>query len=160
MTVKSGDLVNGQVVKRKRGPKIGLIPAGAVETAFLWLLYAAVIGLVVLSFFGTFYGFIGKDAPLAAPWLMAVDAWGAPGALLKAFGLQMLLTLAQWAARLRAVDDRRWWFAYLAALAPSVYYNIDAYFAPALVMGVPIVIALILIIAGDIIPELVGIRRD
>jgi hypothetical protein len=41
-----------------------------------------------------------------------------------------------------------------------VYYNLDAYYVPAIVMGVPFVIALILIVAGDIIPELVGIRRD
>lgn len=156
--MRQSTLYNGQ--PKPRRPKIGLIPAAAIESAFLWVLYTVVILLVVLSLFGTFYGLIGKDAPLGKPWLMMVDAWGAPAYLLGAFALQGLLTLAQWAARLKAEDDRRWWFAYLAALAPSVYYNVDAYYVPAVAMGVPFVIALILIIAGDIIPELVGIKRD
>lgn len=157
--MRTDPLYNG-AAKRPRRPNIGVIPGAAVERAFIGLMYTGVVALVVLSVFGTFYGVQGREAPLSAPWEMAVDAWNAPSVLLRAFLVQAVLTVAQWGAHELAARDRLWWLAWLAALAPSVYYNVQAYFDPAVALGAPWLIALILIAAGDIVPELVGIRRD
>lgn len=145
---------------RRNAPRIGFIPGAAIERVFLALMYSGVLALVVASVFGTFYGIIGRDAPLANPWQMVLDGYAVPWLLGRAFLVQAVLTVAQWGAHQLAEKDRRWWFAWLAALAPSVYYNVQSYFDPAVALGVPWLIALILITAGDIIPELVGIRRD
>jgi hypothetical protein len=157
--MRTDPLYNGQA-RRPRRPNIGVIPGAAVERAFIGLMYTGVVLLVVLSILGTFYGLQGRAAPLGTPWLMAVDAWEAPGILGRAFLVQAVLTIAQWGAHELAGRDRLWWLAWLAALAPSVYYNVQAYFDPAIALGAPWLIALILIAAGDIVPELVGIKRD
>jgi hypothetical protein len=160
--MRTDPLYNGQA-RRPRRPNIGVIPGAAVERAFIGLMYTGVVLLVVLSVFGTFYGLQGRAAPLSAPWWlwrMVLDAWEAPAVLGRAFLVQAVLTIAQWGAHELAGRDRLWWLAWLAALAPSVYYNVQAYFDPAIALGAPWLIALILIAAGDIVPELVGIKRD
>lgn len=145
---------------RRRRPRIGVVKGAHVEGAFLALIYGAVALLVVLSLFGTFYGLAGRDAPLAEPWRMALDAYGAPRVLLTALLIQGVLTVAQWGARQMARHNRYWWLAWLAALAPSVYYNVGAYHTPAVALGAPWLVAFVLIVAGDIVPELVSVQQD
>jgi len=144
--------------KQSIRPRVGFLRPAHVERAFIALLYLALLLLVVLSVFGTFYGQSGKDAPIATPLQMLRDVAQAPTSLAFAFGVQIVLTLVQYGARQMARRDRRWWALYLVALGISVYYNFEAYWTPltALVSGL---IAAPLIIAGDVLPEFIAVRR-
>lgn len=157
--VRSAPLVNGESAKNKT-PQIGFVSGSAIERVFIAGLYVALALLALLSVFGTFYGMRGAPAPLAEPWLMVVAAAAAPVAAGWSALLQMALSLTQWGARQRARRNPRWWLLYLAVLTPSVYYNFVAYFDPAVALGVPWLIALLLIVSGDVIPELVAVRQD
>jgi hypothetical protein len=150
VTVKSVDLVDGVPAKERR-PRIGLVRGAHIEGAFIVMLYGAMLALALLSAFGTFYGMRGQAAPV--PWLMPFDAYAAPALFGIAVAVQVVLTLVQWGARQMARHDPRWWIVYLVALAWSVYYNGVAYLGLAVVGGVPWLVALLLIIAADAVPE-------
>ena len=140
------------------GPAIGVIPPGAVERAFIVGLYLACLALVVLSVLGTFYGLLGASAPLRTPLRIIADVRAVPGTLGLALAIQAALTLTQYGARAMARRDRRWWVLYLAALAISVYYNIQAYYTPIAALANAYV-AWLLIVSGDIIPEFIAVKR-
>jgi hypothetical protein len=76
-----------------------------------------------------------------------------------AIGVQVVLSLTQYGARQLATHDWRWWLLYLAALGISVYFNVQAYYVPLQVYMLP-GYAVALILAFDILPEFVSIRRD
>lgn len=155
---RSVPLESGREEKRRKS-RIGFIRPGQVETAFMWLLYAALFLLVLLSVLGTFYGRQGRDAPIAAPLRIMSDLRAAPALLGAALGIQFVLTLLQYGARQLSRSDRRWWILYLVALGVSVYYNYYAYWTP-LVALVPWYLAGFLIVAGDILPEYIAVRRE
>lgn len=156
--VRSENLRDGQRIERSR-PSIGIVRPRHIEHAFIALLYLALLILVVLSVFGTFYGLQGDNAPIRAPLQMWRDVTAAPQALAVAFGIQVVLTLLQYGARQFARRDRKWWLLYLAALGISVYYNWQAYWIPLTAM-IPAYVAGALIVAGDILPEFVAVRHE
>lgn len=150
----------GQSEERKhRAPRIGFIRPGQVERAFVVLLYISLAILVFLSVLGTFYGRRGEDAPIATPLLILSHAIAAPGAFGIAIAIQFVLTITQYGARQMAGGDRRWWILYLVALGFSVYYNYHAYWTP-LTAIVPAYLAGLFIVAGDILPEFIAVRRE
>ena len=138
-------------------PRIGFISPGGIERAFIALLYIVLLVLVLLSFVGTFYGLGQSSAPLSIRQMLA-DMAANTDRLLVAVVLQLALTLAQYGARQMASADRRWWLLYLAALAVSIYYNYMAFWTPMTALVAWPVAALILIV-GDIVPELVAVRH-
>lgn len=158
MTVKSVELRDGKPIARRR-VRIGFIRPGHVEGLFIAVLYLALLLLVALSVVGTFYGLLGQDAPLSAPLRMISAARSAPKIALLAFVIQAVLTVTQYGARQLAHHDRRWWILYLVALGISVYYNYHAYWTPLTAM-VAWYLALLLIVAGDVLPEFIAVRRD
>lgn len=159
MSVESRPLVNGQAPARRRGPPIGFLQPATVERAFIVLLYMALAILVVLSVLGTFYGRRGTPAPITAPLHLWRDIITAPVLLGIAVAIQFTLTVIQYGARQKARYDRRWWILYLVALAWSVYYNTQAYWVP-LTALVPWYLAGLLIVAGDVLPEFLAVRRE
>ena len=142
----------------RRAPRIGFLSPAAIETAFLVLLYLGTLLLAVLSVLGTFYGLVGQDAPVNAVQI-ARDILEARSRFVGAFVLQLVLTLSQYGARQWARRDRRWWFGYLAALALSVWYNIQAYADPLIALHVPWLVAWCIIVAGDVLPEFIAVRK-
>lgn len=157
--VRSVPLRDGQPVEQKRHARVGFIRPGQIERAFTALLYLMLLVLVVLSILGTFYGQRGEAAPLAAPLQVVGDVSGAWGAFGFALLIQFVLTVVQYGARQFATRDRRWWVLYLAALGISVYYNIQAYWTPLTVL-LPVYLAGLLIVAGDVLPEFLAVRRE
>jgi len=153
MSVQSKSLDSS---KRAR-PRIGFFRPGHIERAFIVFLYATLAALVSLSVLGTFYGWIGKPAPLAAPGQILADVQTT--AIWAAGLIQMALTLAQWGARQLARHDRRWWMLYLIALGISVYYNVQAYWTP-LTALIPWYVAGLLIVAGDVLPEFLAVQHE
>ena len=129
------------------------VPAGAVEAVFLGLLPAAMLLLMALSVVGTYYGARGIAAPLWQPWLIVRDMVSSWSVTLLAVVAQLALTVAQWGGRQVARRDARWWALYALALALSVYWNWEAFGAPLVGAGVPWLVALLIIAAGDILPE-------
>lgn len=159
MTVKSETIRDGG-----RKARIGFIRPGQVEGAFIALLYSALLLLVLLSVIGTFYGRRGEDAPIGAGALnFALRTWAdttaAPAALAVAVVIQAVLTVIQYGARQMSRRDRKWWLLYLVALGFSVYYNVEAYWTP-LTALVPVYLAGLLIVAGDVLPEFIAVRRE
>lgn len=157
--VRSVPMVDGRPVEQKRHARVGFIRPGQIEHAFTALLYLMLLVLVVLSVLGTFYGQRGAVAPLAAPLRVITDVSSAWGAFGLALLVQSVLTVVQYGARQFASRDRRWWILYLAALGVSVYYNIQAYWAPLIVL-LPVYLAGLLIVAGDVLPEFLAVRRE
>lgn len=165
MTVKSETIQNGQRVEQKRrAVRIGFIRPGQVERVFIALLYLALLALVLLSILGTFYGLLGRPAPIDAPLLTALPSIaGAIVAALNTFLLavfvQVVLTVIQYGARQMSKADRKWWILYLVSLGISVYYNYQAYWTPLNTMtSAPL--AALLIIAGDVLPEFIAVKRE
>jgi hypothetical protein len=146
--------------KRPRGPSTTMIRGSSMERGLIAALRVAAWLLIVLSIIGTFYGGRGQDAPILQPWRLFPDVAAAWGVLLAAAAGQGLLTLLQWGSRRAARSDPRWWLAYLAALAPSVWWNWQAYGDPLMALGVPVLIAWGIIIGGDMFPELTLVRND
>lgn len=142
-----------------RSAPIGFVPASGVERAFIGLLYTLVLLLSFLSVLGTFYGLRGSAAPLNLGVLWS-DISGDAGGFGLALLWQSTLTVAQWGAHQMAKRrDHRWWLAYLAVLGLSVYYNVVAFWEPAASLGIPPVLAALLILGGDAVPELVAVRK-
>jgi len=140
-----------------RGSRTGLVPRAKVVTALILFLRGVLIGLMVLSLFGTFYALIGMDAPFPNVFLMTRDVLFDSATFLTALGAQLLFSLVQWGSASLAKEDRRWWFLYLMALAPSAWMNIESYATPVLDLlnwgSDRFVIAALLIIAADVAPE-------
>ncbi|SRR5258706_8361329 len=139
--------------------RIGFLRPEQVERAFIWLLYLVLLVLVVLSVLGTFYGRRGESAPITAPRQIVADVLSDMLAFGIATGIQIVLTLVQYGTRQKARLDRRWWILYLVALGWSVYYNYLAYWTP-LTALVAWYLAALLIIAGDVLPEFLAVRRE
>lgn len=144
---------------RPARPRVGFLRPSHVERAFVWLLYLALLLLVVLSILGTFYGRKGVAAPITAPMRIWADATAEPWLFGLAIAIQVTLMVVQYGARQKARDDRRWWLLYLVALAWSVYYNYQAYWEPLTALA-PWYFAAPLIIAGDVLPEFLAVRRE
>lgn len=142
---------------KRAHPRIGFLNPSHIERAFIVLLYTTLAALVVLSVLGTFYGWIGKSAPLTQPGQILTDIQ--TSAIWVAGLVQLALSLTQYGARQMSRHDRRWWMLYLAALAISVYYNVQAYWAP-LTLLIPWYVAGLLIIAGDVLPEFLAVRHE
>lgn len=144
----------------RRPAPIGFLSPRAVELAFVAMLYLVISLLMLLSVIGTFYGIQSKVAPpLSAPWRMITDVIASPTMAGAALLVQVLLSLGQYGTRQMARYDRRWWFGYLAALGISVYYNFQAYLTPITALGVPWLIASVIIVAGDVLPEFMVIKH-
>lgn len=139
--------------------RIGFLRPGQIEVAFVALLYLALLLLVALSVLGTFYGRRGDEVPIATPLRIVRDAMASPIAFGIALGIQGVLTLIQYGSRQKAKGDRRWWILYLAALGWSVYYNVLGYWTP-LTAITPWYLAALLIVAGDVLPEFLAVRRE
>jgi len=160
MSVTSTPLPSAPQPPRTRArPRIGFLRPGHVERAFVALLYLTLLCLVLLSIVGTFYGWRGEQAPITDPGQIVRDMIADGRRLGVTVLLQLCLTLAQYGARQFARADRRWWLLYLAALAISLYYNVVAYWTP-LEALVSWYIAAALIIAGDVLPEFLAVRRE
>jgi hypothetical protein len=155
--VRSEALINGKT--KRKPPRIGFLRPGHVERAFIALLYLSLLALVLLSIVGTFYGLGGNVAPLLSPRQMIADIAANTDRLWVALAIQLFLTLTQYGARQFITHDRRWWAVYLVSLSVSVYYNVQAYWTP-LIALLPAYIAGILIVAGDVLPEFIGIRHE
>lgn len=141
------------------GPQIGFLRPAHIERAFVILVYGAVLALIVLSFIGTCYARLARDAPLLEPWRVAEDVSAAPGPFAIGFAVQLALMLTQYGARQFAHRDRRWWLLYLVALGISVYYNVEAYWSPLAALGLAWYVSGAIILAGDIVPEIAAVRR-
>src|SRR5690348_6195308 len=90
-----------------RQHRVGFIRPAHIERAFVLLLYLVLLALVLLSILGTFYGQLGKSAPITAPAQIWEDMSGAAGAFAVAVGVQLVLTIVQYGARQFAHRDRR-----------------------------------------------------
>lgn len=142
-----------------RQHRVGFLRPAHIERAFVFLLYLVLLALVLLSVLGTFYGQLGRPAPITVPAQIWQDMSGASEALAVALGVQFVLTTVQYGARQFAHRDRRWWILYLVALGISVYYNFQAYWTPVTAI-VPWYAAILLIVAGDVLPEFLAVRRE
>jgi hypothetical protein len=149
--------VTSRPIERKA--RVGFLRPGHVEGAFIALLYLALLLLVALSVLGTFYGLRGEAAPIATPLAIVDDLLTAPRVAGLALLIQFVLTTIQYGSRQLSRRDRRWWVLYLVALGISVYYNSYAYWTP-LTALVPWYLAGFLIVAGDILPEFIAVRRE
>ena len=140
-------------------PRIGFISPRGIERAFIVLLYVTLLALIVLSVLGTFYGLAGNVAPLFSPHRVYADIAANTDRFWVALAIQLFLTLTQYGARQFVSHDRRWWMLYLVSLGISVYYNFQAYWTP-LTALMPGILVSILIIAGDVLPEFIGVWHE
>lgn len=150
---------SARAASRATKPRIGFLPASAIERAFILLIYVGVLLLIMLSIVGTFYGARSSAAPITKPGVIWATMRDSGYGFWLAVGVQAALSLTQYGARQLARHDARWWLLYLAALGISVYFNIQAYAAPLQVYMLP-GYAYALILAFDILPEFVSIRHD
>lgn len=155
MAVSQQPLEHGQ--PRRRRP--GMFKGDAIERLLIALIHCLAWGLIILSVLGTFYGARGLDMPLSNPLRVIRDILASPISLTLALVGQGLLSVVQWGSRHMAIEDRRWWLLYFGALALSVWWNWQAYFDPMLLLGVPWVIALGFIVAGDMFPEFALVKK-
>lgn len=144
--------------RKESAPPIGVIPPGSIERAFLALLYVMVLLLAWLSVLGTFYGMRGLSAHLL-PLAQLADIQAAPPIFVQALAIQIVLTLAQWGGRQMARRSPWWWIVYLVALGISVYYNVQAYYGPLTALALSPVVAYVLIVVGDVLPEFIAVRH-
>jgi hypothetical protein len=146
--------------KRRAGPSTTQLSGEAMERTLIIVLQLAAWLLIFISMVGTFYGVGPEPAPLWTPRQIWIDVTGSLLGFSLAVVGQSILSVAQWGSRNAAKRDRRWWFAYLAVLAPSVWWNWEAYGPPLTDVGVPWAVALGIILLGDVGPELVLVRTD
>lgn len=131
----------------------GVIRGAMIVQALTSTIRILAVLLIVLSVIGTMYALQARTAPLAAPWQIVRDMVAAPAFVAAALSLQGLLTLAQWGANMLAAKQPRWWALYLAALGLSLYWNWQAYGVELIALGVPWLLALLIVAGGDILPE-------
>ena len=140
-----------------RNARTGVIPRASIVTALILTLRSVLIGLMVLSLMGTFYAMIGMTAPFPQVWQMLPDVARDVGTFGIAFAMQLVLSLVQWGSSTLGKEDRRWWWLYALALAPSAWMNIESYAVPLLeVFGWSDerwIVAALLIVAFDVAPE-------
>jgi hypothetical protein len=159
MTVKIEELKDGKPAAPTRRPRIGFLRPAHVEAAFVVLVYTSILVLVALSIIGTFYGMRDMTAPLATPLRIIRDIGAAPIAFGIALAVQIVLMITQYGAHLFTRHNKRWWGLYLVALAASIWFNVQAYWTPLLALGVGWVVASVLLVVGDILPEVAAVRR-
>jgi hypothetical protein len=139
----------------------GIIPGRLMAQLVRFAIPVIALALIALSILGTFYGARGLASPLLThPLQIGRDIARAPSVAILALCGQVALSVAQWGGRQLARDDRRWWLLYFASLWLSLYWNWRAYGPPLVAVGVPILLAGILILAGDVGPELALVRDD
>jgi hypothetical protein len=153
--------------RRRQKRRIGFLPGGSTEAAFIWLLRLAGVALIAVSIVGSFYGLQGKEAegPLkVVPAMAAGWPW-----LLGAVAVQAFLSVGQWGSRQRAQGgvemtdgkrhrvggDPRFWIVYLALLSMSAALNWIAYGPHLLQWGIHWALAALAVIVGDALAELV-----
>lgn len=146
--------------KKPQRPRVGFLRPSHIERAFIGGLYLSIAVLVALSVLGTFYGWRGIPAPLAAPLQIWRDVQSDTTMLGIAVAIQGALSLAQYGARAMARHDRRWWMLYLASLAISAYYNVQAYWSPLIALGLSWWLVAAIILAGDVAPEVAAVRHE
>jgi hypothetical protein len=155
MAVTSKDLFNGAVEEARGGrTRPGMIRGAHLERALITMIHSAAWGLIVLSILGTFYGMRGLQAPLFQPWLIVLAIVAQPWVFVGSLVLQVLLSVVQWGARQMAKRVLLWWLLYFASLALSAWWNWQAYGLSLLSAGMPWLLAIGVIIVGDMIPEL------
>jgi|GEM_PF-2981082 len=158
---------------QRRARRIGWLSGAAAEGAFVLLLRLAGVALVLISVVGSFYGLQGKPAagPLAVlPQVVAGWPW-----LLAALAAQAVLSVGQWGSRHRAQGERyttdtgkrkrrggdpRFWLVYLLLLAGSAALNWIAYGGHLVTWGVPWALAVLAVVGGDALAELVIVADD
>jgi len=143
---------NGRVARPRRRP--GMIDGALVERLLILLIHIAAWGLIVLSILGTFYGSRGLAAPILQPWQITLAIVAQPWVFVGTVVLQVILSVVQWGARQMARRVLLWWLLYFGALALSAWWNWQAYGAALLAMHTPWLLAIGVIIIGDMIPEL------
>lgn len=139
--------------------KGGLVSGRAMGRVLHVLVPLGALTLILLSMVGTFYGSRNLEAPLN-PLLWVRDMWGARSLALLAFIGQGTMLVAQWGGRHNAKTDPRWWVLYFLSLGLSVWWNWAAFGAPLVAAGLPWLIALGLVVGGDVAPELTLVRDD
>ena len=144
--------------RRRGGTYRPPIPAGAPGQVLLVAIPIVAVALILLSILGTFYGIQGDPAPLGRPGQLLRDLWAGWPMLPAAVGVQFGLGMAQWGGRSLAEDHLGWWALYALSLALSVWLNWIAYGVPLVALGMPWLIALALIVIGDILPEIALVR--
>lgn len=145
--------------RRGRRPTGGGLIPGAALAATLDVMIPVVAGLLIaLSVLGTYYGARGLPVPLFQPGRVWADIMAAPGGLLVALIAQVGLSVAQWGSRQKARLDVRWWALYAATLGLSAWWNWTAYGPPLTALGVPLLVAAGLVLAGDVAPEVALVR--
>lgn len=132
----------------------GMIRGASVERALVFIIHAAAWGLIVLSILGTFYGSRGLPAPILQPWQIVVAIAAQLWVFIGAVALQVVLSLVQWGSRQMARRNPLWGLLYFASLALSAWWNWQAYGTSLLTMGMPWLLAIGVIIIGDMMPEL------
>lgn len=168
-TVRSREVGSEQQPERRprQQQRIGFFSGRSAEGCFVWLLRLAGLLLIVVSVVGSFYGLQGKAA--SPPLKVIPDMVAAWPALIGALAAQGFLSIGQWGARQRALGelvmhegkrrrkggDPRFWLVYLGLLALSAALNWIAYGPPLLQWGVPVALAVLAVVAGDAIAELV-----
>jgi hypothetical protein len=137
----------------------GCIPGGVVAVVLVALIPVLAVALVLLSFLGTFFGARGLPVPLLRPSALWAALLAAPWGVLLAALVQGGLAVAQYGGRQLARDDRRWWILYGLALAVSAWWNWKGYGPILIGAGVPWLLAAIMVVLGDVFPELALIRE-
>ena len=138
----------------------GCIPASFFATLLIALIPLFILGLVVLSILGTFYGARGLEVPILTPWQILADISAAPWKLALALVAQGALSALQYGSPELAQGDRRWWIGYAIALGLSIWWNWNGYGPILISLGVPWLVAGGLVAAGDIAPEIAAKRRE
>lgn len=146
-----GLLDSAKPAKRSRP---GMIRGASVERWMITIIHTAAWTLIVLSILGTFYGSRGLTAPILQPWQIVLAIVAQPWVFVATVILQVLLSVVQWGARQMAKRVLLWWLLYFAALALSAWWNWQAYGAALLQFGTPWLLAIGVIIIGDMMPEL------
>ncbi len=137
-----------------RRVRTGLIPAAHMSIVLIWLIRVIALLLIILSLFGTFYGMSGQAMPLSRVGQLWTDISLAKEGFAIAVGLQIVFSVIQWGSMGHAKTDPRWWGLYLIALGFSGYWNWQAYHQAMIdTMHMPWLLALIVIIASDVLAE-------
>lgn len=142
-------------VRRRSVHQTGMIRGERAFAALVAVVQFISILLIVLSVLGTFYGVRGMRAPILNLGRVILDIIADPQLLGLALLGQGLLSVVQWGGRWGALRVHRvFWLLYFASLALSVYWNWQAYGATmTAAMQMPWLIALGVIIGGDVLPE-------
>lgn len=149
--VRTNDLLDGVEVKPRT--QTGVVAASQIDALLNATIRVLSVVLVLLSIYGTFYGMLGRPAPLTNAARLVSDLVNLWPMFLVAFGVQALMSLLQWGAAVKAKRDPRWWIGYLLSLGVSVWLSWSGYADPLIALGMPPVLLFFLILGGDILPE-------